>query len=175
MWWMDIWNKKSVEKETNGGLTEAFLVVLRFVLTAGLAVLGVIAAVAFAGREAPTSERMAGHADGGAPNKVENEPQMPFIHTGGVPISSAVYLFLVSSDEARADLSLALEAEAMVRTATHEPQRRTWIVIAETPEQVDAVYADAAFPFEDANTVWVVDIRGDETRRPSAAASLRLP
>ncbi len=141
--------------EDRGGLAEGVRAGLHFMVTLGVAALGVVAVVALAGRE--------DSREGPAPETLPTTaavaaPQPTTLVLAGPPVPQAV-IFLVSSESARAQIAGVLEAESTVRTTTHEPQRPAWVVVAESEAQAGAVLADAAIAYDSGRAIQVVDYR----------------
>jgi hypothetical protein len=143
--------------EAPAGVAATAATAYRFALTLGVAALGVVAVVALAGREG-------GARDGEAPVPPVVTPAAMIgrseFRFAGEPAPPPTYLFIVGSEAARRELTGALEAEAVVRTATDEPARVTWVVIAGSDAAADAiaeaVQRDAAMV--SAHTVTAVEV-----------------
>ena len=125
-------------------------------LTLALSLVGLWAAVSFAGsREGPIepSARQ-------LPGPHEPVPPGPELRQIDYMPPPAV-IFIVGSEQARADLTRALELEAAIRAATHQPALDASVSVAETDAEAQAMKRATAATFHEGvvTRVDVIDLR----------------
>lgn len=112
---------------------------VQLALTLAFSVAGLWAAVTLAGSHEAPIEPSARQFPGREPSASAG-PELRQIE----PMPAPAVIFIVGSERARAELTRALELEAAVRAATHQPPLDASVAVVEGEEQAQAMRAGTA-------------------------------